>query len=141
APLLSMLIKLGLPLESMALFRKRKAAFLSRLAVSRKSTVLPCLSTARERYFHWPLILIYVSSSRQRWPDRFLFFRNAFSMRGRSRRAIAEWRCDQLHSHVLASNLPGHDSSANRHVPPHALQNDFLLVMSALKADHLSSCN
>ena len=35
APLLSILIKLGLPLDPMALFKKRRAAFLSRLAVSK----------------------------------------------------------------------------------------------------------
>lgn len=37
---------------------KRRAAAMSRLAVSRKSTVWPSRSTARYRYFHWPLTLM-----------------------------------------------------------------------------------
>ena len=37
----------------------------SRLAVSRKSTVSPALSTALYKYFHLPLIRTYVSSSGQ----------------------------------------------------------------------------
>jgi hypothetical protein len=44
APLLSILIRLGLPLLPIALFRKRRAAFLSRLAVTRKLTVLPAIA-------------------------------------------------------------------------------------------------
>jgi hypothetical protein len=56
APLLSMVIFFGVA-HSMALRRKRAAALRSRLAVRRKSTVRPALSTARHRYFHWPLTL------------------------------------------------------------------------------------
>src|ERR1700694_862774 len=47
APLLSMVIFSGVPHWSMALRRKRAAALRSRLAVRRKSTVCPALSTAR----------------------------------------------------------------------------------------------
>jgi hypothetical protein len=42
APLLSMLTKPGLPFLPMALLRKRRAALVLRLAVKRKSIVLPC---------------------------------------------------------------------------------------------------
>src|SRR6266446_506551 len=35
-----------------------RAALRSRLAVRRKSTVCPALSTARYKYFHWPLTLM-----------------------------------------------------------------------------------
>ena len=51
APLLSIVTFSGTPLAFMALSKNRRAAALSRLAVSRKSTVLPSLSTARYRYF------------------------------------------------------------------------------------------
>ena len=47
APLLSIVTFSGTSLACIALSKKRMAAALSRLAVSRKSTVLPCLSTAR----------------------------------------------------------------------------------------------
>jgi hypothetical protein len=47
AAFIAFFIKLGLPLDSMVLIRKRKAFFLSRLAVSRKSMVLPCFLAAR----------------------------------------------------------------------------------------------
>src|SRR6202049_4625968 len=47
APLWSMVIFSGVPHWSMALRRKRAAALRSRLAVRRKSTVCPALSTAR----------------------------------------------------------------------------------------------
>jgi hypothetical protein len=46
-PLLSIFIRLGLPLEPIALLRKRLPAFLSRFTVRGKSIVLPRLSTAR----------------------------------------------------------------------------------------------
>ena len=46
-PLLSIVIFSGTLLACMALSNKRMAAALSRLAASRKSTVLPSLSTAR----------------------------------------------------------------------------------------------
>ena len=48
---------LGNPLRPMALRRKRSAALRSRLAVKKKSTVAPALSTARYKYFHAPLTL------------------------------------------------------------------------------------
>ena len=52
APLLSILTKRGLPLRAgglppIALVINPSAAFLSRLAVSRKSMVFPCFSMAR----------------------------------------------------------------------------------------------
>ena len=47
APLLSIATLPGSPFAPMALSKKRFAAAMSRFAVSRKSTVLPCLSTAR----------------------------------------------------------------------------------------------
>ena len=46
APLLSMVTFSGIPLAFMDFSKNRRAAALSRLAVSRKSTVLPSLSTA-----------------------------------------------------------------------------------------------
>ena len=58
APLLSTVTFSGTPLAFMALSKKRRAAALSRLAVNRKSTVLPALSTARYRYFQAPLTLM-----------------------------------------------------------------------------------
>jgi hypothetical protein len=48
--------------------KKRRAARRSRLAVNRKSTVFPCLSTARYQYRSSPRILMYVSSMRQLLP-------------------------------------------------------------------------
>jgi hypothetical protein len=50
--LLSIVIFAGAPCWQITLHKKRKAALRSRLAVSRKSTVFPALSTARYRYFH-----------------------------------------------------------------------------------------
>ena len=47
---------------------ERSAALRLRLAVSRKSTVSPALSTALYKYFHLPLISTYVSSSLQLMP-------------------------------------------------------------------------
>jgi len=47
APLLSIATLSGSPFAPMAVSKKRFAAAMSRFAVSRKSTVLPCLSTAR----------------------------------------------------------------------------------------------
>jgi hypothetical protein len=55
APLLSIVTFSGVPLLPMALRRKRSGTLQSRLAVSRKSTVAPALSTARYRYFQTPL--------------------------------------------------------------------------------------
>jgi hypothetical protein len=52
APLLSIVTIAGAPWCRMALRKKRNAAAASRLAVSRKSMVLPSVSTARYRYFH-----------------------------------------------------------------------------------------
>jgi hypothetical protein len=46
APLLSIVTFSGTSLARMAFLKNRMAAALSRLAVSRKSTVLPALSTA-----------------------------------------------------------------------------------------------
>ena len=48
--------------------KKRRAARRSRLAVSKKSTVFPCLSTARYQYRSSPRILMYVSSNLQLLP-------------------------------------------------------------------------
>ena len=58
APLLSIVTFSGAPFSRMALSKKRLAAALSRLAVNRKSTVLPLLSIARYRYFQTPLTLM-----------------------------------------------------------------------------------
>jgi hypothetical protein len=55
APLLSIVIFSGVPFHLIALRTNRSAALRSRLAVSRKSTVVPALSTARYRYIHAPL--------------------------------------------------------------------------------------
>src|SRR5450830_1894562 len=85
APLLSMVTFAGTPLGCMALAKKRMAAALSRLAVRRKSTVLPSLSTARYRYFQIPLTLMYVSSIRQLTPTGRLCLRKTFSRAGRNR--------------------------------------------------------
>src|SRR4051794_36958958 len=52
----------GVPFPFIAFGKKRLAAATSRFAVSRKSTVRPCLSTARYRYVHRPFTFIYVSS-------------------------------------------------------------------------------
>jgi len=46
-PLLSMVTVSGAPFLAMALSKKRRAAALSRLALNKKSMVLPALSTAR----------------------------------------------------------------------------------------------
>jgi len=46
----------------MAILKKPKAAFLSRVAVKKKSRVFPCLSTARLLSGHWPLTLTSVAS-------------------------------------------------------------------------------
>jgi hypothetical protein len=55
---------IGLPDASIALRRKRLAAAVSRLAVSRKSIVCPVESSARYRYLSSPFTFIYVSSIR-----------------------------------------------------------------------------
>ena len=68
APLLSIVIFSGTPCWPVALHRNRNAALRSRLAVSRKSTVPPVLSTARYKYFQQPLTFTYVSSIRQLEP-------------------------------------------------------------------------
>ena len=59
---------LGRAMTADRVAKERSAALRSRLAVSRKSTVSPALSTARYKYFHLPLIRTYVSSSRQLAP-------------------------------------------------------------------------
>ena len=65
ATLLSILIILGSPLFPIALFKNFWAEpFILRL-VNKKSTVLPCLSTAQYKYLSLPATLIYVSSSLQ----------------------------------------------------------------------------
>ena len=64
----------GVQLLQIAWPKKRSAALVSRLAVSKKSTVLPSLSTARYKYFHWPRTLMSVSSSRQLIPTFRLWF-------------------------------------------------------------------
>src|ERR1700733_9794416 len=51
APLLSIVIFSGVPFLLIALRKNLSAALRSRLAVSRKSTVAPALSTARYKYF------------------------------------------------------------------------------------------
>src|ERR1700712_355964 len=84
APLLSIVTFLGTVLCRMAFSKKRLAAAASRLAVNRKSTVWPCLSTALYRYFQAPLTLIYVSSILQLVPTACLCFRKAFSSNGRN---------------------------------------------------------
>ena len=53
-PLLSIVIFSGVPFLLTALRKNLSAALQSRLAVSRKSTVAPALSTARYRYFQLP---------------------------------------------------------------------------------------
>lgn len=58
APLLSIATLSGSPFAPIALSKKRFAAAMSRLAVSRKSTVFPYLSTERYRYFQMPLTLM-----------------------------------------------------------------------------------
>src|SRR5450755_1679464 len=63
-----MLTILGRRLFLTARVKKRCAARRSRLAVSKKSTVFPCLSTARYQYRSSPRILMYVSSSLQLLP-------------------------------------------------------------------------
>ncbi len=57
-PLLSMLISSGIPLFSIALFKNLWAENLILFLVSRKSTVLPFLSTALYKYLHTPLTLM-----------------------------------------------------------------------------------
>ncbi len=51
----------GEPFLAIYFSKKRLAATLSRLALNRKSIVLPALFTARYRYFHEPITLMYVS--------------------------------------------------------------------------------
>lgn len=46
----------------------------------------PAVSTARYRYFHWPLIMMSVSSMRHRRPTVRLCRRNALSSNGTRRR-------------------------------------------------------
>ena len=48
-----------------ALRKKAFAAAMPRARLRKNSTVLPCPSTARYRYIHWPRTLINVSSTRQ----------------------------------------------------------------------------
>ena len=61
ALLLSILISLGFPLLPMALFRNFCAdPFILRL-VSKKSTVFPCLSTARYKYLSLPPTLMFLN--------------------------------------------------------------------------------
>jgi hypothetical protein len=48
----------GVPLFFVALRKKCLAAATSRRSLNRKSTVRPCLSTARYRYVHRPLTFI-----------------------------------------------------------------------------------
>jgi hypothetical protein len=57
APLLSIVIFSGVPFHLIALRKNLSAALRSRLAVSRKSTLAPALSTARYKYFQVPLTL------------------------------------------------------------------------------------
>ncbi len=57
-PLLSTLTLAGLPLLPMALLKKALAATLSLLALSKKSTVCPSLSTALYKYTHLPFSLM-----------------------------------------------------------------------------------
>src|SRR3954452_3648729 len=82
APLLSILMVRGLPLLQIAFNKNRGAALLFLLLVSRKSTVLPSLSTARYRYIHAPFTLMYVSSILQEFPTAFFLFLKAASIRG-----------------------------------------------------------
>lgn len=67
----------------MACSRKRRAAAWSRLARSRKSMVAPSRSTARYKYFHWPVTLMQASSMRQLKPTGHLRRRNAAVSTGR----------------------------------------------------------
>jgi len=62
APLLSILIILGLPLFPIALFKNFCAEPFILHLVSKKSIVFPYLSTARYKYLSFPATLIYVSS-------------------------------------------------------------------------------
>ena len=58
----------GVPWFLMALRKKRLAAVTSRCSLSRKSTVRPCLSTARYRYVHRPFIYRSRHSATTRLP-------------------------------------------------------------------------
>jgi hypothetical protein len=68
------------------------AAATSRLAESRKSTVRPCLSTARYRYVQRPFTFTYVSSQRQEPPTarayQFQRFSNSGMYRWTHRRIV-----------------------------------------------------
>jgi len=90
-PLLSIFIFLGTPLLLMAFFKNFVAAFLSRLARSKKSMVFPSVSTARYKYAHFPLTFLYVSFIRQPLPT--FFFRFLYSELKTSENLITQ-RCN-----------------------------------------------
>jgi hypothetical protein len=98
---LSIVTVSGLALFRMALSRKRLAAAASRLAVNRKSTASPCLSTALYRYFEMPLTLMYVSSIRQLVPTACLCFPKAFSNPIKSRPSRIEYGFAEITASVI----------------------------------------
>src|SRR3982751_6490574 len=78
----------GVPFPFIAFGKKRLAAATSRFAVSRKSTVRPCLSTARYRYVHRPFTFIYVSSQRHDPPTNRAYRLHRFSNSGTYRSTL-----------------------------------------------------
>src|ERR1022692_515426 len=82
APLLSILIMAGLPLFFIAFIKNDCADIRCLLFVNKKSTVSPCLSTARYKYFQTPFTLMYVSSICQLVQTAFFLFRNRNSIIG-----------------------------------------------------------
>src|SRR5258708_15264299 len=68
--------------EPKALRRKRLAASASRVGLKRNSSVFPCESTARYRYIHTFLILMYVSSTFHESLQVFRCSRQRFSSSG-----------------------------------------------------------
>src|ERR1017187_10285197 len=134
-----MLTILGRRLFLTARVKKRCAARRSRLAVSKKSTVFPCLSTARYQYRSSPRILMYVSSNLQLLPTapkpRLRFrLRNASSSTGTSlmthRGMIDEHVALLRHLFEIAQTQRVGD------IPPHAHQHD--VQSKALPLDHAS---
>ena len=99
--------------------------------------MFPVLSTARYRYFHWPLIRTSVSSIRQLPPTRRLRGRKAWSSNGAYlsiQRLRLEWSTSTPSFFRYLLELAVADRL--RHIPAHTPKDDLPRKVTAFEIDH-----
>jgi hypothetical protein len=135
-PLLSIVTFSGTPLVFMPLVKNRIAAALSLWAVSKKSTVLPCLSTGRYRYFHSPLTLIRLIHAPATTYGVLVATRYFFKQRQEANRPTAD--AGVIHKHASLLHHFFQMSIAQRVgcISAYAHQNHFQWKSHRLAAQH-----